>query len=76
VFNLLNLVNSDWGLVRESNFFEQKTLLNLTGYDTRGTPGTSDDRGIYTLSTNNFYRDRVDVGSSRWRVQLGARYVF
>ncbi|MEZ4586272.1 MAG: TonB-dependent receptor [Gemmatimonadales bacterium] len=75
-FNLLNLINGDWGLIRESNLFEQKTLLNLTGYDDRGTPSTADDRGIYSLSTNNFYRDRVQVLSSRWRIQLGAKYVF
>ncbi|MGE0554158.1 MAG: hypothetical protein AB7R55_12080 [Gemmatimonadales bacterium] len=76
VFNLLNLINGDWGLIRESNLFEQKTLLNLTGYDDRGTPSTADDRGIYSLSTNNFYRDRVQVLSSRWRIQLGAKYIF
>jgi hypothetical protein len=76
VFNLLNLIDGDWGLVRETNLFEQRTLLNLVGYDTRGTPTTADDRGRYTLSTNNFFRERVQVGSSRWRMQIGAKYLF
>lgn len=76
VFNLLNLMDRDWGLVRETNLFEQRTLLNLAGYDTRGTPATDDDRGRYTLSGNNFFRERVQVSPSRWRMQLGVKYLF
>ena len=38
---LLNLVNKDWGINRETNFFEQVTgwlTMSATQYDTRGTP--------------------------------------
>lgn len=76
VFNVLNLIDRDWGLIRETNLFEQRTLLNLVGYDTRGTASTADDRGRYSLAAQNFFRERVQVSPSRWRMQLGAKYVF
>jgi hypothetical protein len=65
VFNLLHLLDSDWGLVRE---IEYTSLLRLIGYD------PAQGRGIYT---SQIPRLRVlDVDASRWRMQLGARYTF
>jgi hypothetical protein len=65
VFNLLHLVDSDWGEVRG---IEQTSLLRLIGHD----PVQS--RGIYAVQIPRF---RVlDVDASRWRMQLGARYSF
>ena len=52
VFNFLNLVNKDWGINRETSFFEQVTTwltMSTTQYDTRGTATQSDDRGVYTV---------------------------
>ncbi len=64
VFNFLNLLDGDWGLVRG---VEGTGLLELVGYDAaRG-------RGIYNLAIP---RHAVDGDASRWRMQLGARYVF
>lgn len=74
IFNLLNFIDSDWGLVRESNQFEALQLLRLTGYDTRGTPETDDDRARYSLQIPGL--ERIQTSPSRWRVQLGARYTF
>jgi hypothetical protein len=41
VFNVLNLMNSDWGVVRGASFFETSTILELRGYD------AANDRGRY-----------------------------
>jgi hypothetical protein len=74
VFNLLNLINSEWG-VRYSipgdfnNFF----LYNFTGYESDGT----------TPKFNYTYGDKVGTDalnvsnlSSRWQMRLGLRYIF
>ncbi len=68
VFNLPNLLNDDWGVVRETSGFQDQTMLRLSGYD------TANQRGIYTLSLP--VRERVQVDASRWRLQLGVRYTF
>jgi outer membrane receptor protein involved in Fe transport len=79
VFNFLNLVNKDWGINRETNFFEQVTgwlTMSATQYDTRGTATPSDDRGVYTVPTAMPALNRALVESSRWRIQLGGKYIF
>jgi outer membrane receptor protein involved in Fe transport len=64
VFNLLHLLDSDWGLVRASD----DRLFELVGYD------PEQGRGVYRLlETNQAF---VDYDASRWRMQLGARYQF
>ena len=74
-FNVLNFIDSNWGLVRETNFFESINLLRLAGYDTRGTlADPTDDRGRYALALPG--RQRIVVDNSRWRIQLGAKYTF
>jgi hypothetical protein len=65
VFNLLHLLDSDWGLVRG---IDGTGLLRLVGYD------AGLGRGIYTLQIPR--RRALDVDASRWRMQLGARYTF
>ncbi|MGH7588728.1 MAG: TonB-dependent receptor [Gemmatimonadota bacterium] len=70
VFNFLNFLDRDWGLIRRSAFsgFENFGLFTLTGFD------TVNGRGIYSL---NLPETRViDGDASRWRMQLGMRYVF
>ncbi|MFN8367370.1 MAG: TonB-dependent receptor [Candidatus Kapaibacterium sp.] len=77
--NLLNLLNSDWGLQQYVNFQSNNTvfvLRNNTGespYDAQGrlkmtfnSPVTNGRSGIYL--TDNFF--------SRWRMQLGLRFNF
>lgn len=77
VFNLLNLVNDDWGLIRETNNFEQKSgVLSVAGWDTRGTAAVADDRPRYSVASVLPTRDRVSVSASRWRIQLGVRYTW
>ena len=76
VFNFLNLINRDWGINRETANFEQVSLLTMSGYDTRGTATQTDDRGRYTVPSVLPFQQRVLVNSSRWRIQLGAKYLF
>lgn len=81
IFNFMNLVDKDWGLVRETSGFEQVSFLTMassgaTQYDTRGTATQSDDRGIYSVPSVMPALKRVSVGSSRWRIQLGGKYIF
>jgi hypothetical protein len=41
VFNVLNLLNADWGIIKATSFYETRELLELEGYD------VANDRGIY-----------------------------
>lgn len=76
VFNFLNLVDKNWGLVRETSGFEELNFLSMTGYDTRGTASQADDRPRFSLPVVLPFQRRVSVGSSRWRIQLGGKYIF
>jgi Carboxypeptidase regulatory-like domain/TonB dependent receptor len=64
VFNLLHLLDDDWGLVRGAD----DRLFGLAGYDSPNA------RGIYTWLAP--HREFVDDGASRWSMQLGARWRF
>jgi hypothetical protein len=74
VFNLLNLLDRDWGLAR-FNFedfgtgsFGRVSLLELVGYD------VEHGRGVYNVLAPHFRQ--VDPEGSRWRLRLSARYTF
>ncbi|WP_158501575.1 TonB-dependent receptor [Vitiosangium sp. GDMCC 1.1324] len=73
IFNVLNLVNPKWGLFEQAAQFETHSsqFLRAVGYD------KDNNRPIYaftepTAVTNTVYSPTL----SRWRIQLGARYVF
>jgi Carboxypeptidase regulatory-like domain len=79
VFNVLNLLDGDWGLVRQTvDEFGGRVpgheidVLELVGYD------TAKSRGIYRVLPNVLTpsRNRIDPELSRWRMQLSARYAF
>ncbi len=79
LFNLPNLIDHDWGLVRESASAETKrrflTVSPLSGWDPVA------NRPRYTVPTINGQplmpsRNAALVDASRWRIQLGARYNF
>ncbi|WP_077922059.1 TonB-dependent receptor [Spirosoma sp. 209] len=80
VTNVLNLLNSNWGVAQSAN---RTSLLNFLGYETpnTGTAATtgrpiysfaeaSPGQALSTTYTNNFGL------SSRWQLQVGARYIF
>jgi hypothetical protein len=70
LFNLLNFVRSDWGVVRHtvSDVGNAVQLLHLVGYD------TPNSRGIYRLVPVS--RREIDPEPSRWRMQLAATVFF
>ena len=71
IFNLLHLVNHDWGQVRTTSGgagFENETMLRQTAYN------TALQRGVYQLFTR--LPNRPNQNASRWQIQLGAKYIF
>ena len=76
LFNLPNMMNEDWGLVRETSSQEDVRLLPIVGWDAER------NRPRYSVTRDATGRpifpaiDRVSVESSRWRVQIGVRYDF
>jgi hypothetical protein len=74
LFNVLNALRPNWGLVRETSDREDVPLLNVSGWDTaRNRPvyAVPARDGIATLPS----RRRVLPNASKWRMQLGARWV-
>ena len=70
LFNVLNFVDGDWGLVRQTiaDFGNAVPLMELVGYD------AAKERGVYQLIP--VYRRQIDVEASRWRLQLGGTLFF
>jgi hypothetical protein len=71
IFNLLHLINWDWGQIRTTSGgpgFENENLLAAAGYD------VVNQRGRYALNTRP--PNRANLTSSRWQIQLGAKYTF
>jgi len=70
LFNVLRLLNNQWGVVRTraSYFGGSADLLGLVGYD------TARDRGIYQVLDAPTIQ--IDPVASRWRLQLSAHYSF
>jgi hypothetical protein len=72
LLNVLNFLDSDWGLVRRTQggiFYNSVSLLTLVGYD------EANGRGVYTVEPEATGR-QVDVEASRWRMQFGATLTF
>jgi hypothetical protein len=71
ILNVLNLLNSKWGLTRVTGTgFEQQSLIRLTGYD------VVNQRGNYALNLPVKNQVTLNAIGSRWVFQLGGRYAF
>jgi hypothetical protein len=72
IFNVLNLVNPNWGRRSQVAAFENgPSFLRATGYD------ATQRRPIYTFTAPSGVSNTVlSPTSSRWRMQFGARYTF
>jgi outer membrane receptor protein involved in Fe transport len=73
IFNVLNLINSSWGLLDQATEFETHgaEFLKAVGYD------TANNRPIYSFTAPQAVETTVySPTQSRWRIQLGARYFF
>ena len=73
VFNLLHLIDSDWGVIRQTGTLagagtENVALLRLRGQD------AANSRNLYQVTLPG--RQVMNVEASRWRLQFGGRYVF
>ena len=68
IFNLLHLVNHDWGVIRSTSDFEDANLLNPSGYD------TVNQRFVYRLALP--VKNRPSNTAQQWRIQLGLKYLF
>jgi hypothetical protein len=71
--NVLHLIDSDWGNVRQTGTMsgagtENVPMLELRGQDAPG------ERNLYELTLPR--RNVINRDLSRWRLQLGARYIF
>jgi hypothetical protein len=75
VFNLLNLLNDDWGgqnllpagISAQNPVLQRQVLLNVAGFD------QATQRYRYTVNRNVGV---LQQGGDPWIMQLGARYRF
>jgi hypothetical protein len=73
IFNLMNLINSNWGHFDQAAQFEthSSTFLRAVGYD------RANSRPIYSFTEpSSVTQTLYSPTRSRWRMQLGARYIF
>ena len=73
VFNVLNLLNGDWGLIRETGTLAGAGTENVALLRLRGTD-PANGRNAYDVTLPG--TQVVNVDASRWRMQLGARLAF
>ncbi len=71
VFNVLNLMNAEWGRQKVISGNETRNLVEIEGYD------LVNDRPIYSYDGPNIdFKEGVGTIGSRWRAKLGLRYEF
>ena len=79
MFNLPNLLDKRWGLVRESSSTEAKRQLLRVRTNNNWDPVANRPRyEVFTGGDNPLppSRNTVLIDESRWRIQLGGRYSF
>jgi hypothetical protein len=77
MFNLLNWMSSDWGLVKQTSAFEGTAVVRRVNTGTAAERfDAANDRHIYDFIGNVDNLRRIQTTDSRWRMQLGARYTF
>lgn len=76
LFNIPNMLNNRWGIIRETTVREDVQLLLPSGWD------STHNRNRYTVPATKSGLpilpsiDKAVIDASRWRLQLGARYEF
>ncbi|AYA37208.1 TonB-dependent receptor [Hymenobacter oligotrophus] len=87
VFNIGNMINSDWGVFQTAN---RTTPLNWVGYNAQGQPvfeyryltnptrtvSGSDVTVTPGQALNTTFRNDTGGIGSRWQMQIGLRYIF
>jgi hypothetical protein len=74
VMNITNLLNQDWGRVFRVSNFGNYELLNFEGFDPTATGGAKVP--LYSFPEQTVKPWFTDDFLSRWRMQLGVRYIF
>jgi hypothetical protein len=77
-FNFGNFLNSKSGVSLNTN---RNALINFVGYDNAAAPAASTGRPAFTFAEFNGAPLRTSYANSfseasRWRMQLGLRYIF
>ncbi len=74
IFNVGNLLNSDWGVLKTPS---RNALINFTGYDANQVPQFQYRYFNATTKTplTSSFTDSFST-ISRWQMQLGVRYIF
>jgi len=67
--NIGNLMNPNWGIVREHGFPALASLYTVSGVDSQG-------RYVISANQTNPDADTINVDASLWQVRFGARYDF
>lgn len=73
IFNLANLINSNWGVMYDiPGDFNNYELLNFEGFAADGTTPQ------YTYRRDQLGEETYDINDfpSRWRARVGIRYIF
>ncbi len=70
IFNLPNLLSSDWGVVHSTTGFENMALLQQVGYNTNA------GRGTYTIVKSTLAGTNAIQLSTRYRLLLSGKYTF
>ncbi|MBC7922508.1 MAG: hypothetical protein H7Z75_15620, partial [Ferruginibacter sp.] len=79
IINLGNLLNKNWGIVKQINRSGLLTFIDNNGSD--GVAGNADDQPRFTYPQFNNqplrtpFSDNVGL-TSRWQMQFGVRYIF
>ena len=83
IFNVGNLLSSNWGTVKATN---RTNLLSFSGYNAQSQPvftypyltNQSVTNGVTTAGVplSSTFRDNVTTIGSRWQAQVGVRYIF
>ena len=68
IFNVLHLLNNEWGLQKQTSFNETTNIVRRVGFD------ATNQRNTYDLRLP--IHEAVNRNDSRSRVLLGARYTF
>ncbi|MFO7613459.1 MAG: TonB-dependent receptor [Bacteroidales bacterium] len=71
IFNVLNLLNKEWGVHRFVNF-DSYQLIRIEGFEEDGTS----PRFTYRGGSDHTTAYNVSDPASRWRMQIGIRYIF
>ena len=83
VFNVGNLLNSDWGTLKQTN---RSNPLSFAGYTVQGQPAftfpyltnqsLANGSVVQGVPLSQTFRDNVGSIGSRWQAQVGIRYLF